>query len=149
LRQAAETKDFNVARAAGGVVLSGANEDMLAVAAAAASSPVSRSVAASRMAPGSPSSTGSVVKGRSAIAQQVKIADVQSPKWAVILQQMQRKNGGKVIAPANRFFFNLDKLDGEARTRSGIIRALLEFLISSILCIFYLLVQFNPYSELY
>eukprot|EP00193_Tetraselmis_chui_P021808 CAMPEP_0177796622 /NCGR_PEP_ID=MMETSP0491_2-20121128/26873_1 /TAXON_ID=63592 /ORGANISM="Tetraselmis chuii, Strain PLY429" /LENGTH=1431 /DNA_ID=CAMNT_0019319549 /DNA_START=422 /DNA_END=4717 /DNA_ORIENTATION=- len=109
--QAAETKDFNVARAAGGVVLSGANEDMLAVAAAAASSPVSRSVAASRMAPGSPSSTGSVVKGRSAIAQQLKIADVQSPKWAVILQQMQRKNGGKVIAPANRFFFNLDKLD--------------------------------------
>lgn len=102
--QVAETADLNFARANGGVVLcsEGSAEHI--------NEKTSTSI---QMACAEKTGTHAVGKARTrnAVAQQVKTVDLQSPKWTVLLEQLQRKNGGHMITTANRFLFNIATLD--------------------------------------
>ena len=108
--QCAETPDLNVARAHGGILLSTDDSTREEV----DFNMLSASVQAA-LTKHAPSSLGTK-KARSAHAHQVKSGDLQSPKWSVILEQLQRKNGGHVVTTANRYFFNINTLDSKPTT---------------------------------
>jgi len=105
--QASETSDASVARAKGGFILSAEGDKIQHMEVSDESSSaivLSKARQNPRLANGRP-------KGRSACAQHVKTEDLQSPKWTVILDQLQRHNSGKLIKPANRYFFSIAALD--------------------------------------